>query len=391
MKADVRMASVARGIATVVALLALASPAARADDVTGATVSATFGADGRLWRAVPRGAWLEVDHSDDRGASFSAPVRVNAKRQRVRATPEDRPDIAVDDGRRVFVTWAADARQPWTRYAAWSGDGGRTFSAAAAVSDAADRALQYQTVVQAVPGGARVFWSDARNQRPDGPGVGTLMMAGFATGGWTTPAAVSVNDSTCECCRLAVTRAPDGGSALFVRLVIDGVRDLGLVGVAKDGTATTRRVTDDGWAIDACPEHGPSLAIGPGGRYHYAWFTQGARRQGLFYAHADGAGGALSAPVAIGERGRLAGHGSVGAAGRLVAVAWQEFDGKRKSVRAMLSRDDGDTWEPAVDVASSSSAADYPFVLSDGKALFVSWYAADGGYRLIPLAGPAAP
>ena len=66
-------------------------PAARAADVSGATVTAAFGTDGRLWRAVPRGAWLEVDYSTDDGAHFSPPVRVNAKRQRVRATPEDRP------------------------------------------------------------------------------------------------------------------------------------------------------------------------------------------------------------------------------------------------------------------------------------------------------------
>ena len=128
-------------------------------------------------------------------------------------------------------------------------------------------------------------------------------MATLSAAAWATPASVTLHDSMCECCRLAVADAPDGGAVLFTRLVVDGkVRDLGLVTVTKEGAALTRRVTDDDWAINACPEHGPALAIGPDGRYHLAWFTQGARRQGLFYAHTDDAGTTLSAPVAIGDR-----------------------------------------------------------------------------------------
>ena len=68
-----------------------------------------------------------------------------------------------------------------------------------------------------------------------------------------------------------------------------------------------------------------------------------------------------------------------------MAIAWQEYDGKRTFVRAMLSRDNGDSWETPMEIATSPTAADYPFILSNGKSLFLSWYAEDGGYHLYPM------
>src|SRR5207249_9208192 len=72
--------------------------------------------------------------------------------------------------------------------------------------------------------------------------------------------------------------------------------DLGSIrdhGVVTFNDATTpgplRRVSVDDWKLEACPHHGPSLAIAPDGSYHVAWFTDGKARKGLFYARADSA------------------------------------------------------------------------------------------------------
>lgn len=366
--------------------LVLVAGTAGAADLAGPALSATFGPDGRLWRAVPRAGHLEVDYSTDRGVSFAAPVRVGPKRQRMRATPEDRPSIAVDRDGRVFVTWAADARVPWTRLVAWSTDGGRSFTAPVQVSDAADKATQNQTVVQAVGDGtAQVFWVESQPARPGEGPTGVLRLAVFDALGRTPPRRSTLHDSMCECCRLAAGIMPSGHAAVLGRLVFDGhIRDTGLVTVAVDGRATARRVSDDEWAIDACPEHGPALALAPDGTTHFAWFTLGSRRQGLFYAHAN-PGGEPSAPMPIGDKARLAGHADVGVLGRTVALTWREFDGRRTSIHAMLSPDGGATWQAPREIAGSDQRADYPFVLSDGRSLYVSWYAADLGYRLIAL------
>jgi len=364
---------------------------ATAADLAGPVIAVTMEPEGRLWRAIPRKGWLEVDSSTDHGATFTTAVRVNTTAQPIRATPQDRPGIAVDSDGNVFVTWAADAQQPWTRYIAWSDDGGQRFSQPLLVSNLADRNIQYQTVVQ--PRGrhtARVLWVDTRHHRHESRPVGTLLMADFNTDRPTTPAPVELHGSMCECCRLSAQPTADGGIALAGRMVFEGgARDIGLVSIAGDGRQLVRRLTDDEWVINACPEHGPALALGPGRRIHLAWFTQGQKRRGLFYAHSDDGGKSLSTPLPIGDPRRLPGYADVGVLGSTVAITWQQYDGTRTTVYAMLSRDQGNSWEAPREIATSTAAADHPFILS-GDALYLSWYSADGGYQLLPLTGSAS-
>ena len=72
-------------------LVAATATGAGLGDVEGNAVSATFAPDGRLWRVVPRRASLEVAYSTDQGSTFSTPVTIDAKRQRLRVDPEGRP------------------------------------------------------------------------------------------------------------------------------------------------------------------------------------------------------------------------------------------------------------------------------------------------------------
>jgi hypothetical protein len=170
-------------------------------------------------------------------------------------------------------------------------------------------------------------------------------------------------------------------------MVFDGgVRDFGIVRVATDGRASpVLRVTDDDWRIEACPEHGGALAIGADGRYHLAWFTQGRKRQGLFYASSVDHGKSWSAPVRIGTGAGLAGHADVLTLNDQVFLSWQQFDGTRTSILAMTSSDHGLTWTPPRELASTSAVADYPRLLTNGKAAFVSWSAGRDGYHLLPV------
>jgi hypothetical protein len=126
--------------------------------------------------------------------------------------------------------------------------------------------------------------------------------------------------------------------------------------------------------------------VSASGRYHLSWFTQGHRRQGLFYAWSDDAGATLSVPIALGASAALPAHAHLAAAGKVVAAAWREFDGRETSIHAMLSADDGASWSAPRVIGRSAKAADYPFVLTHGGRFYVSWYAGDRGYQLIALA-----
>jgi hypothetical protein len=141
----------------------------------------------------------------------------------------------------------------------------------------------------------------------------------------------------------------------------------------------------DDWQIEACPVHGPALAIGPEGRYHIAWFTQGRARQGLFYANSSDHGQHFSNPMPLGDLKRLPSHPDVIALGQRVILAWSEFDGVKTQIMAMQSQDGGRTWSKAKPAAESASESDYPFLLTNGQAIFVSWNSQREGHRLIPI------
>ena len=92
--------------------LARTKPPANPSDPVGQVVTTTFGPDGRLWRLTPTAEYVYVDFSDDLGTTFSKPVAVNSEPQRIKAQPEDRPSLAVDQAGRVFVVYFADGPQP---------------------------------------------------------------------------------------------------------------------------------------------------------------------------------------------------------------------------------------------------------------------------------------
>lgn len=349
-----------------------------------AVVSATFGPGGRLWRVIPTDEYVYVDFSDDRGATFSAPVAVNNEPQRVQARPEDRPEIAVDDGGRVYVTYSADAQQPWTSFFSYSSDGGEHFTPPIAISDHAAQAKHYQSTML-VQGSGRVhlFWNDERGATSYGGA--SLYHAATDNPADRPPTNQKIKDAMCECCRLAAALNRDGMPVVFARFLLPGnIRDHGIVDLTSK-TPRHWRVTDDDWLIEACPEHGPALAIAENGRYHVTWFTQGRRRQGLFYAYSDDRGQRFSTPMAFGDNAAMSGHADVIAAAGRVVVAWQEFDGEKISIQVMTSNDSGAGFSPPKTLAQSGSAADYPFLLNDGQRIFLSWNARDQGYRLIPI------
>ena len=170
-------------------------------------------------------------------------------------------------------------------------------------------------------------------------------------------------------------------------MVFDGgIRDFGIVRVSPAGQPSpVVRVTNDDWQIDACPEHGAALAIDADGRYHLTWFTQGKKRQGLFYAFSENRGASWSAPLRIGSEPALPGHADVLALGNRVFLAWQQFDGTRTSILAMTSQNHGRSWTEPVELGSSTAVADYPRLITNGTSAFVSWSAGPEMYRLLPL------
>jgi hypothetical protein len=164
------------------------------------------------------------------------------------------------------------------------------------------------------------------------------------------------------------------------------VRDHAVAALAQGGRlqAPTRISVDD-WRIDACPHHGPALAIDAKGAQHVAWYTEGSQRQGLFYARRAGGGGKFSTPLPFGNRQQAAQHPQLVAVPGSLWLAWKEFDGTTTRMVGMRSADGGRNWSARQDLASTSGASDQPLLVSDGQGAFVSWLTRAEGYRLIAL------
>lgn len=353
----------------------------------GLYVSATFGPDGRLWRVVPEKQHVYVDYSTDLGKTFSIPVAINPDRQKIKAGAEGRPSIAVDPANRVYVVYTAEAALPNSVFFSVSDAGGRQFSRPAELSRKAAEAGAFQGRLAVDPKGrVFAFWHDERD-RSDYRVPGNSVYYATLDPAATAPANFKAAADLCECCRIAASFDRDGRPVLLTRFIYDGhTRDHGLTRLGgAGGPGESWRVTSDGWNIDACPEHGPALSIGPDGTYYMAWFTLGQQRQGLFYAHSSDLGRHFSAPEALGDPAKLPGHADIASLGERVVLAWKEFDGENNLVRVRQSRDGGKTWAAPSTVAVSASEADYPFLLSDGRAIFLSWNSPTEGYRLFRI------
>ncbi|MDP1908621.1 MAG: sialidase family protein, partial [Hyphomicrobium sp.] len=164
-----------------------------------------------------------------------------------------------------------------------------------------------------------------------------------------------------------------------------GIRDHAVI--TFDGTTPgpLERVSDDDAKLDACPHHGPSIAIAPDGTYHVTWFALGRKLKGLYYARSEDGGKHFSTPMPLGDGARQMSRPYVLAGADGVTLAYKTFDGERTTIEVKSSRDGGKTWSAAQVAAGTDAASDHPQLISDGKSTYLSWMSRNEGYRLIPL------
>jgi hypothetical protein len=353
-------------------------------------VSAAFDAAGRLWRVSVQDGHVVVQYSDDKGGRFSPAVNVNPEPDRIAADGDNRPKIALAPDGTIYVSYTSHLPEPYSGHVhlSRSTDGGRSFSKPAIVND--DRAAishRFESLVVDAKGRAHVVWLDRRDQmaakKDNKEYAGVAVYYASTADGTVIGENRKLVDHGCECCRIALALDTDGTPVIAWRHVYDkNVRDHALWRL--DARSAPVRVAEDNWAIDACPHHGPALAVSGAGTYHVAWFTGAASRQGLYYARAADRK-TFSAPLAVGDPRAQPGRPALLVRGRRVYLAWKEFDGNATAVRIMVSGDDGATWSPARTVASAASASDHPLLVNDGEVVYLSWNAQREGYRLIDL------
>lgn len=389
-----------RAIVVLAATILLGGPAAaqhhhhgKAAAPEAFTAAPAFGPDGTLWVVRTMTDRVAVARSTDLAKTFSEPVMVTPEPMNLDWGPDARAKIIVDLKGNPVVTFGIfqDRNFNGRAFFARSNDNGATFTRPRPIT--ADTTSQRFETAAVDPSSGRVFvaWLDKRNG-PKARAAGKPYPGAALAYAWDVgdagfgPATIAL-DNTCECCRLGVAFAGPGQPAVVFRNVFPGsVRDHAVV-TFKDATTPgpLQRVSVDNWKIEACPHHGPSIAIAPDGSHHVAWYTDGSARKGLFYARADNAEAPFNPPRALSSPNRQPARPYLLANGPALHLVWKEFDGAKSVVRWQMSRDSGRRWTDARTVAETTDASDHPLLVAHGGHAYLSWLTRNEGFRLIPL------
>ena len=355
---------------------------------------------------------IYVATSGDSGRSFSAPVRANDVEGEARVSGEQPPRVAIR-GAEVVVSWVSK-RDGTTIRVARSIDGGRTFAVSRAVSKAgAPGNRGWHSMTLDAHGDIVIAWLDHRElasqpaHQMDASTHGTHDGAAMAEHSALYIARVSagvvhpeqrVTTGVCYCCKTAVAAGRDGGVVTAWRHVYPGnIRDIAFSRAADGRTFSAPvRVSVDQWALDGCPEDGPSVAVDRQGTAHIVWPT--ATRNGagsesaiaLFYA-ASGDGKTFTAREPLPTAG-VAHHPQIAVEpDGSIAATWEETrDGARHVTLARGVKDATGRVRFTREPIGQTEPGVYPVVGTTRDQLIVAWTGQAAGGPVIRVQGLGA-
>ena len=331
--------------------------------------------------------------SENGGDSFRAPIRVSAPNSSAGAHGENAPRLLVRDDGPIYAAWneAEDIR------AARSDSFGADFEAPVRITDKPAGAWSgYVSIGAASNGDFYCVWLDTRDS-DNAPDTVSLYLARSTDQGRSFGPNVRVARDVCPCCRPALAFGSGGEVLVFWRKVYRGsIRDM-TVAVTRDGGRTfnaPRRIAEDNWKVDGCPDSGPATAT-VGHRVYAAWLTEASpERSGVRLSYTDD-GGSTWAPTRTASQGVLdANYPSltVTEGGRLVLV-FQGRDPRRREGWAPIGafvveiRPDGTYAAPeALPGTADHSSVSRPVVAAGPNGrVFVAWTGVEAGKQTVFL------
>ena len=365
-------------------------------------VSVAMDAQGAVWRVAEKDGMVMVDVSRDLAKTFSKQVAVNGAPQKIGADGEARPKIAIGPQGQVYITWTEALKQPYAGYIwfARSLNQGKSFEKPFIVhQDRAEITHRFDSINLAKNGTITVSWVDKRDliaaKAAGKPYEGAaIYYARSLDNGASFVAEKKLADSSCECCRIAMTNKADGTAVAMWRHVFAGnERDHMMAEIPSTASqpAVIKRATYGRWKIDGCPHHGAALVSGGEGQdwwgYHMAWFDGGndanGQSAGLYYARMDGVAWASTPAKKFAGSKNLAGHPALLSVGENVYLVWRESEAKTHKILGKYSDDGGRNWSEPKLLAETTGKADYPQLLNRDKQVYLAWQTAQEGLRLI--------
>jgi len=367
------------------------------------TVTSAFAPNGDLWRLWSHQEQMYFQISTDKGEHFSIAQQVSIPKEKISARNENRPKIAFDEQKGVYLSWATPRAKKYTadiRFS-YSADYGKTFSQPITVNN--DNLLtghSFNEMTVSADGHISIVWLDSRLKY-------RLQQQGKKTNGSAlylakARIAQSQKDSslrtfkftnqqlannTCVCCRIAMDADQDNNLAIFWRHIYgDNIREFALLTLNdKLAPPIPKQISNDHWQINGCPHQGGGISIDENNRYHLTWFNQGSKGKGIFYAFSDDKGDSTSYPISIGNLSQQAAHPHLLSNKNIVDIVWLEFNGEIHQLWHQQSVDFGQSFSPAKQIAQANHGADRPFIIKQDDQNFISWQRPKQGHWIKAL------
>jgi hypothetical protein len=338
---------------------------------------ATIAADGDrvlvVWGSRrDRSTDIQAAWSPDGGATFAAPMRVNDVPGDARVSGEQPPRVSL--GRAARVVWNSSQDGRSVLRLAEVVSPGKPFAAPVTLhAPGLPGARGWASSALGADGALHVAWLDGRAGKGQ-----DLYQAVMPSEGAREE--VRIATDVCFCCKTAVATGPDGAVYVAFRHIFPpNIRDIA-VARSTDGGRTFGapvRVSEDNWAIDGCPDDGPSIAVDARNVLHVAWPTQVSADEGkgIFYTTSRDGGRTFLPRIRLdGEPGPAA-HPQLAAAGDRVVVVWDERGAVSTSRRVrMREMSTGPAARPPeIQTLSDDARATYPAVAATRTFTLVAW------------------
>ena len=361
----------------------------------GSTPSATLDSEGRLWVAFVQNEFVYVSQSNDLGKSYSDPVAVNPVAEDAEHNGENRPKIIVDESGTIFVSWTLKTSPRFTGEIRFSRsiDNGKSFEAPRTIND--DNLFtghRFESLFLSESGHLYLTWIDKRDlevklEKGEEYIGAAVYYAVSDDKGASFSKNYRVANNSCECCRIAIApKGPENIAILWRQVFGEDVRDHAIAELTPTGeTLVTNRASFDEWHINACPHHGPTMALSSlSGDYHMSWFTNGDVNQGIYYARYSFDEQKSNSLFQVdGQPG--AGHPYLTEFDQKLYLVWKGFNGKETLLNLITSSDDGISWSSPKTLLITDKGSDHPLLIKDTESLYLSWHSDEFGYIFLKL------
>lgn len=201
---------------------------------------------------------------------------------------ENLPKIIFKPSGEIIALWGISHADSPNKYAglvyySQSLDDGKNWTAPRSlVNDTTSYDQRYYDVALLKNGEVGIIWLD---NRKTGTAEGSSLYYATTEGKKGFANEKRIAESCCQCCRTDLfIDTKDNIHILYRGIIEDSVRDMIHI-VSTDNAKTfskPQRISDDNWAINACPHTGPSMAENAMG-LQFAWYT-GGKNKGCYYA-----------------------------------------------------------------------------------------------------------